>query len=285
MDLTMRFTFLLVLTVSYGSLETRAAAQVAQNVIFTENFSQDYQIQFVKHGGCHPHSFAMVNDPNGGSNSVFKVTTIMGQDNRTCTSSTWNQPLSGYTDKYKHRSEIVPKNKNIRFDSGVDYWVEFRTYVPNSYPSGDDLINFHITQVIPSSGSNGFDSSLQIDAKGRWQYALRSSPVRTSKHTSFDLGSIKRGRWTQWKWHIKRHESNGVAELWKDGVQVVAESGRRTSQMTSTGALWKLGMYNGVAVADRYYGQTYVVYFDDVQVSKGSEQVPPPVLPKVQVGA
>ena len=219
-----------------------------------------------EHGGCRPHSFAIVQDPCSKDikNKVVKITNIMGADNRTCANSTWSKPVTGNSSAFKHRTELIPASEATRVKPGEDFWLGMRIYVDKTYPSGTNLINFHVTQIIPATNATGTDMALIIDAKGNWDFSVM--------HKKQFQASIDRGKWSDWVIHFKRSTKNdGVVEVWKDLKKIVNFKGV-TSQNNDPRGLWKFGLYRGREVKKDHFGKAYVVYFDDVKIAHGPNQ-------------
>jgi hypothetical protein len=238
--------------------------------------------QWVEHGGCRCHSFKVVQDPCSESidNRVVQIANEMGKDNRVCKDKVWSKHVSENPLAFKHRTELKPHDNNPNDDIDAlakpdeDFWVGMRTFIPISYPSGDDLINFHVTQIIPATEAKGTDMSLQINKRGKWVFSIRTTPTEAEErndHHEF-FGPIERGKWTNWVFHYKRSTSkNGMAQVWKDGERVANYKGV-TSQNNVLKGLWKFGLYRGELVEPEHFGEKYIIYFDDVKIAKGPQQ-------------
>jgi hypothetical protein len=139
-----------------------------------------------------------------------------------------------------------------------------RMFVDKAYPLGNGLINFHASQIIPDVNDSGTDMALQIDNRGNWDFTVRHQRQFNMK--------IDRGKWTNWVVHYKRSTKNdGVVEVWKDEKKLVDFKGV-TSQNEEERGLWKFGLYRGREVEKEHFGNTYVLYFDDVKIAKGPNQ-------------
>jgi len=241
---------------------------------FQETFNGQLN-QWKEHGGCYNYSFAIVQDPCTDSvdNRVVQITNRMGEDNRVCPDAPWNKPLAGTNNKaFKHRAELIPANTATRVEPGQDFWVGMRSFIAKTYPSGNSLINFHITQIIPPP-YDGPDMVLQITTKGSWMFTVRRTPaVAPRNDLKVNLGMITRGKWTDWVIHFKRSTGkDGVAQVWKDGKLEVNYKGV-TSQSNEPKGLWKLGLYRGKTVQSKHLEEEYKIYFDDVKIAVGPKQ-------------
>lgn len=111
---------------------------------------------------------------------------------------------------------------------------------------------------------------------GRWiinQHMNKSSDVTGQNditETKTDIGPYKVNKWTDFVAHIKWSQaSDGLIEIWKDGVKVFTKAGPNTYYGISTGNYLKNGIYKWPwAHPEKYKSSTTrrVVYIDDVRI-------------------
>lgn len=158
--------------------------------------------------------------------------------------------------------------------TGKDRWYSFAVFFPSDYTS--DSGNESITQwhSRPDLGEEWRSSSIAMFIhKDRFNFYVDynaepiSNLMTTPNRKDFDLGAVPKGVWVEFVFHIiHSHESDGLVEVWKDGVKVVENRGgnRWNDQQLP---FWKFGIYkwlwnnNGTTDTNKR-----VLYYDNIRV-------------------
>lgn len=152
------------------------------------------------------------------------------------------------------RSEITfPDATNL------ERWYSYAQYIPSdsfAYDNSDDVI----TQWHQGGGATPAlclrvkQDHLYVRVLGTWT----------------DLGTLIKDKWVSYVFHVKHSDStDGLIELWIDGVKVLTKSG--ANMYTVTGSYhnpnWKFGIYkstwNGSGTTDTHIR---VLYLDNVKL-------------------
>ena len=164
--------------------------------------------------------------------------------------------LDRFNDPVSYRTEVVPQEHPDAM-VGDDMWYGFSIFLPDSYVPdsvweivaqwhgrpdfdiGEDWRNpplaLHTSDGVWTV-SNIWDSKANTFESGERVYS-------GSRH--FDLGAYVTGRWTDWVFHVKwSYESDGILQIWQDGVLVVDEPGPNTFN-DERGPAFKMGIYKG----------------------------------------
>jgi hypothetical protein len=98
--------------------------------------------------------------------------------------------------------------------------------------------------------------------------------MRTPDNTRTDLGPIEKDRWHTYVYHIIHSAgSDGLIEIWKDGVKIITRKGPSMYPLTNgfTMPNWKMGVYksdwNGTKTTST---NLRVLYFDDIKYGKST---------------
>lgn len=150
--------------------------------------------------------------------------------------------LDRETNPGSYRAEIVPKEMGtsgaFRFDIGQEYWIGLSTYMPSDWgvdtKSGEIIWQFH---GVPDFdlGEDYRNPVLAWFINGE---TSRITNIWDAKENTFESGervyggmksyplAYKKGAWMDWVIHVKwSYESDGILEVWVDGVQVVNQKG------------------------------------------------------------
>ena len=234
-------------------------APAGGKLVLNENYENGLG-GWTKDGGCYDYSFTTPDI--GGGNKALRVINRMGEDNRVCKG--WAGKKQSYG--YKHRAEMISKNQDARsVYYQEDFWVHERIFIPADWLQTMPLAHATIMQIIPVfSGQDGTDIKVRITRKHHLVFDVRGGG-------SFDLGPIQRGKWIDIMVHYKRSTgSDGVAQLWLNGKQVVNYKGP-TSYTNYDRGSYKHGIYMG---GDPGNGkQEFVLYFDDTRVWQGGSSL------------
>lgn len=155
------------------------------------------------------------------------------------------------------RAEIL-----FPYQSNLNRWYVFSVYLPSSdwqYDSKQDVIS----QWHQGGGKNP-SSSLRIK-RDRLVYDVRTDP---SNPKTIDMGALIKDKWQTFVVHIKHsHNSDGLVEIWQNGVKVVNYAGGNSYDSSFDEPRWKLGIYK----SDWNYEETTdtkkrVLYYDDIRL-------------------
>jgi Polysaccharide lyase len=141
------------------------------------------------------------------------------------------------------RTEATLKTPN-KLEYNKDYWYGFSTYLSSGWEVPDKfeiLAQFHHT---PDAGAGGSPPFAIYSGTGRWKV---SNTNHLGEKKEWLLNSVYDdvGKWTDWVIHFKpSYESQGVLEVWKDGLLVATIYGSNTFQ-NKVGPYFKMGMYLG----------------------------------------
>lgn len=162
--------------------------------------------------------------------------------------------------------------KTTRIEMEKDYWYGLSVFIPGDFtaPTKTDAVIFqwHTQQGGPSP-------VLAIRVKnGEWKITSDA----TDKRRTLAKLPFEKERWTDWVVHVHWSAvAKGFWTIWKDGVEVVNESGIITQYPEALGPYAKFGQYHSVDEVPQN-----VLYFDEYRVagSNGSyEVVSPPGAP------
>jgi len=92
------------------------------------------------------------------------------------------------------------------------------------------------------------------------------------------MGSIQKGRWTDWTIRIiPSYKSNGILEVWRGNTRVYSRKGPNTYN-DAKGPFMKMGLYEPVwrknypwkKAVTASKPKEHTLYFDAVKIAKGS---------------
>jgi hypothetical protein len=142
-------------------------------------------------------------------------------------------------------------------------WYAYTVFFPSAnykYDSKPEIISqWH-------QGGGVSPSMSLITRYNKIYLEIRSAP--TSKFQVL-LGSIVKDKWQTFVFHILHsHSSDGLVEVWQNGVKIYTRKGANAYSFSSyEKPLWKLGLYkwdwNGTSTTDT---KKRVVFFDNVRV-------------------
>lgn len=158
--------------------------------------------------------------------------------------------------------------KTTRIEMEKDYWYGLSVFIPGDFtaPTKTDAVIFqwHTQQGGPSP-------VLAIRVKnGEWKITSDA----TDKRRTLTKLPFEKERWTDWVVHVRwSAEAKGFWTIWKDGVEVVNESGIITQYPEALGPYAKFGQYHSVDEVPQN-----VLYFDEYRVAgpKGSYEMVSP---------
>jgi len=156
------------------------------------------------------------------------------------------------SDKVSYRTELTCQSVH-GFEIGKEYWVGMSIYLPEDWVT--DYTKEIIAQIHSWPDKNlgeGWRNppiALMVDGD-QWLMRIRADSKPLTKMGQYeldttyaDLGTIKRGEWTDWVFRIKyRYDSQGLLEAWCDGRKVISHKGPVT-QNDKGGGFLKFGVY------------------------------------------
>ncbi|EMG37782.1 Polysaccharide lyase [Desulfocurvibacter africanus PCS] len=156
------------------------------------------------------------------------------------------------SDPVNYRTELTSQSQHT-FRLGQEYWVGMSIYLPS------DWVKDYSTEIVmqihswpdKDLGEDWRNPPIALYVNGdQWQMRLRTDSKALTKMGQYELdktfgnlGTIKRGGWTDWVFHIKyNYDSTGLLEAWADGKKVVDHKGPVT-QNDKDGGFLKFGIY------------------------------------------
>jgi hypothetical protein len=219
-------------------------------------------------------AITVVSDPLNSNNKVMKAELLPGND-RTEVSLTTTalQLLYIYTDadyRFRDAANTVTEGRSI----GSEIWVSMRIFKPQEQNTNG--IKPSIFQFGPTRNQVNFST---LSSRGFWQLRIRNdtgsygdrwnsrlfgdvnyTPMALNSETNFVLKPY--GVWEKFVFHLKyRSDSEGVLEVWKDGVKYITISGQNAYAFNQNRIKW--GVYLGVGNSVPQY---LSCYFDDIKI-------------------
>ncbi|MDQ4140691.1 MAG: polysaccharide lyase, partial [Bacteroidota bacterium] len=168
----------------------------------------------------------------------------------------------------KIRSEILLAGETHR-----ERWYGASLYLPKNdwdsdlHADGWDIITqWHARE--DKGEASRFPPIALVVSKGRlcvvvyWATREKNTNNSINGKKVFDLGQLEKGKWLDMVYHIKfSHKSDGILEVWKNGVKVIKYKGPNSYNDKSL-PYFKAGIYKR-----KWYNITKrVVYVDEVRV-------------------
>lgn len=155
-------------------------------------------------------------------------------------------------------------------------WYSFSIYFPLDYAYDDE------PEVLNQWYQNGSPSTSLRGLKDRIVFICGNT---TESRKTYDVGPINKGSWSEFVFHfIHSYESNGLVEIWRDGVKILTLNGG--NMYNDVLPKWKIGLYKSAFKYGISDVTQRVVYFDNVRVgnanasynemTSGAVQPPPP---------
>ncbi len=112
-------------------------------------------------------------------------------------------------------------------------WYAASTFLPNEYvtdPAAESVMQWHTDAGAPPL-------SLWTQG-GKWKVMLFGGKY------AYTLGNYEKNKWNDWVWHVKwSPNSDGLIELWKNGVKVFTKTGANIYANSIGGAYFRVGLY------------------------------------------
>lgn len=164
---------------------------------------------------------------------------------------------------------------------GNEFWYGFSIYIPTYWvtdPLSPDIVAQLHERPDTELGETWRSPQLSLAIKGeqwylgnRWDpkpMTIGNDPKPEGNKISFDLGSLKKGVWTDWVVHAKwSYKADGILEIWKNGVPIVQYNGPNAYNDQKS-PYWKFGVYKGDWKKKNYGGSVVtnrVLYLDNVK--------------------
>lgn len=152
------------------------------------------------------------------------------------------------------RAEI--RKKGNFANVGKEFWYGFSMYVPTYWatdPSSAEILAQLHDRPDTALGETWRSPQISLGIIGgkwylrnRWDpkpKTIGNDPKPEGNVNRFDLGPVTKGVWTDWVVHAKwSYGSDGVLEIWKNGVPVVKYNGPNAYNDQKS-PYWKFGVY------------------------------------------
>jgi hypothetical protein len=101
--------------------------------------------------------------------------------------------------------------------------------------------------------------------KGKWRIVVLGTQAAF-------IGNYETNKWTDFVYHVKWSTgSDGLIEIWKNGVKVFTKAGANLGADVTTGAYMRTGIYKSPwKSGSTSYTTTRVMYVDDVRIGTAS---------------
>ncbi|WP_442510796.1 polysaccharide lyase [Novipirellula sp. SH528] len=155
------------------------------------------------------------------------------------------------------RAEFTDDRRRTKIEMEKDYWYGLSVFIPGDFaaPTKTDAVIFqwHTQQGGPSPVL-----AIRVQS-GEWKITSDA----TEKRRTLAKLPFEKGRWTDWVVHARwSAEAKGFWTIWKDGIEVVNESGIITQYPEALGPYAKFGQYHSVDEVPQN-----IVYFDEYRVA------------------
>lgn len=201
------------------------------------------------------------------SNPVF-------QGNRSCRFEVRkDQPLVGRAQRHRSEVVIIKGDEDPKFTP--DIWYSFAVLFPSAGMETDTLSRDIINQWFEDADR---DNTIKVD-KGKVYFEATPNTGSTTKlrfdlfsqtiskpqsNNVSDMVNIPKDEWHEFVFHfIHSFDSDGLIEIWRDGVKIHNIAGRT---MHLRYPKWKIGMYKSTMPHSLKYSR--VIYFDNIRVGK-----------------
>lgn len=141
----------------------------------------------------------------------------------------------------------------------VERWYGISYYLPSDYVydyAPEILTQWHSPSV------SGSPLLAMWTASGQWKLIQMGS-------TAIVLGNYERSKWTDFVFHVKwSSTSDGLLEVWKNGVKVATKYGKNMYSGVTVGAYMRTGIYKWPWYTGRPASSTTkrVAYIDEVRI-------------------
>jgi hypothetical protein len=173
-------------------------------------------------------------------------------------------------DHYEHVANGVPRAEinfapRFRFQLGKEYFISWSTFLPPDFvfdfkqPEG-------ITQIHegPNQGSPPWGMELKGD---HYIVDFRNGP---NGNQQVDIGSAQedKGKWVEWRFHYRPDPSGkeSIAELSKDGVEILKANGKPNAYSQDNQAYLKVGIYKWWWKERPTDVEERTIYFGDILI-------------------
>jgi hypothetical protein len=146
------------------------------------------------------------------------------------------------------KSELNPK---------VERWYAASYYLPVEFvsdPAAESVTQWHTT-------STQYPPLSLWTQNGQWRLVQLGKTITI-------LGNYDKGKWTDMVFHVKWSSgTDGLIEIWKNGVKIMSKTGANVNAGILTGAYMRTGIYKWPWKSGTSSTTTKrVVYIDDVRI-------------------
>ena len=156
---------------------------------------------------------------------------------------------------------------------GEEYWYGFSIFLPEGFVVNNDweiLAQWH-GYPDKNIGETWRNPVMALNSdEGIWSVTVRWDSKKNTFESGervydgtklFEFGPYETGVWTDWVFHVKwSYESDGLLEIWKNGVKVVDRDGPNCFN-DALGPYFKMGIYAGDVPSTR------IVYHDEFRMA------------------
>jgi hypothetical protein len=167
------------------------------------------------------------------------------------------------------RAELYIPKDNL---PGYDFWAQVWIKLPADF-AYDEEPELHIQFHTSSKTRIGSPLLGLWVQEGKWKVVQAFDPTNSGVQTvvPFDLGDVIKGQWVQWVFHNRFSiESDGLIEVWRDGVKVLniegANFNAEPAGTRETKPIFKFGIYKWrwKSGTPPFTPDTRVIFIDDV---------------------
>ncbi len=230
---------------------------------------------FIEDASALKNSVAIVADPLNSANKVCKTTLLKGNDRTEL--SVYTSDLTkivyfyadagkGFTDK----ANSIPDVNSL----GNEVWMSMKIFKPQEQNTGGikpciaqlgPVSNASLNPPVSSSGLFQLRMRNGTTPNGdNWNWRVFGGTAYTSAALDVDNSFTQPsyGKWEKFVFHcVYSTGSNGLIEVWKDGVKYINTSGANAIAFNRFRIKW--GLYLGIGSSA---GQDLTCYFDDIKI-------------------
>ena len=230
---------------------------------------------FIEDASVQKNGVSIVADPLNPANKVCKTTLLKGNDRTELSVYTpdltkiiyfYADADKGFTDK----ANSIPDVNSL----GNEVWMSMKIYKPQEQNTGGikpciaqlgPVSNASLTPPVSSSGLCQLRMRNGTTPSGdNWNWRVFGGTAYTSAALDVDNSFTQPsyGKWEKFVFHcIYSTGSNGLIEVWKDGVKFINTSGANAIAFNRFRIKW--GLYLGIGSSA---GQDLTCYYDDIKI-------------------
>jgi hypothetical protein len=152
------------------------------------------------------------------------------------------------------RGENLPSN---------NMWYSYAVYFPADYAYDDEpeILNQWFQDRSPATALRAEKDKIYLHTGNEYE---------PDNRVKIDLGAVNKGSWSTFVFHfIHSHGSDGLVEVWRNGVKVASRNG---GNMYDVGIMpkWKIGLYKSAFKYGTSAVDKRVVCYDNIRVGNGT---------------